>query len=55
MADFRKITVLAALCVLLGLTGTASAQIASGAFTCVANAAVPGLTMNKLMIGRAKM
>ena len=41
MADFRKITVLAALCVLLGLVGTASAQIPAGAFTCVANAAVP--------------
>jgi len=41
MADFRKMTVLAALVLLLGLAGTASAQVAAGAFTCVANAAVP--------------
>jgi len=39
MADFRKISVLVALVLLL--TGAASAQITAGAFTCTANAAVP--------------
>lgn len=41
MADFRKISVLVALVVLLGLTSIASAQTAVNPFTCVANAAVP--------------
>jgi len=41
MADFRKLSVLAAVVLLFGLAGTASAQVAAGAFTCVANAAVP--------------
>jgi hypothetical protein len=41
MADFRKISVLVALVMLLGLTSIASAQTAVNPFTCVANAAVP--------------
>jgi len=41
MADFRKISVLVALVLLLGLTSIASAQVAAGPFTCIANAAVP--------------
>jgi hypothetical protein len=40
MADFRKYYVLAAVILLLGFAGTASAQ-GVGPFTCVANAAVP--------------
>lgn len=39
MADFRKVFVLAALVLMLG--ASASAQVASGAFACTANAAVP--------------
>jgi len=40
MADFRKVSVLAALVLLLGMGMTVSAQT-SGSFTCTANAAVP--------------
>ena len=41
MADFRKVYVLVALALLLGMATTASAQSAAGPFTCTANAAVP--------------
>jgi len=41
MADFRKVSVLAALVLLLGLGMTASAQVTTGTFTCSASAAVP--------------
>jgi hypothetical protein len=41
MADFRKISVLLAVVIALGLTSVASAQTAVNPFTCVANAAVP--------------
>jgi hypothetical protein len=41
MADFRKISVLVALVVLLGLTSVASAQTSVSAFACSAAASVP--------------
>jgi len=43
MADFRKVYVLAAVVLLLGLASTASAQVGPGTFSCTANAAVPPL------------